>query len=107
VLTLACPLCTDSKAWETYPKDVVYLNNLAAAYFEQGSYDKCIETAQNAVDEARNLRADCMLADASLLARLPDLPPQTRSWQSAPFRSFRLSRLTLEPGLWLASALPM
>jgi tetratricopeptide (TPR) repeat protein len=61
-----------SKAWETWPKDMTFLTNLgggfylqfrfvgeaepfAAAYFEQGEYDKSIETCQKAVDEGRDV----------------------------------------------------
>lgn len=62
-----------SKAWELYPKDVTFLTNLSgkliadrsrlqltflAVYFEQGEYEKCIETCEKAVDEGRELRAD-------------------------------------------------
>ncbi|KAH9991493.1 activator of Hsp70 and Hsp90 chaperone [Russula vinacea] len=42
-------------------KDVTFLTNLAAAYFEQGDYDKSIEACQKAVDEGRELRADYKL----------------------------------------------
>jgi stress-induced-phosphoprotein 1 len=50
-----------SKAWETWPKDVTFLTNLGAAYFEQAEYDKSIETCQKAVDEGRDLRVDYKL----------------------------------------------
>ncbi|KAI9510974.1 chaperone [Russula earlei] len=50
-----------NKAWETWPKDIAFLTNLAAAYFEQGDYDKTIEASQKAVDEGRELRADYKL----------------------------------------------
>ena len=30
------------KAWETWPRYITFLTNLAACYFEQGEYDKCI-----------------------------------------------------------------
>ena len=67
------------RAWETWPKDVTFLTNLgggwfpycsrvrrsdvcthrvyicAAAYFEQGEYDKSIEACQKAVDEGRDV----------------------------------------------------
>ncbi|WWC61569.1 uncharacterized protein I303_104153 [Kwoniella dejecticola CBS 10117] len=47
-----------SKAWEVYPKDVTFLTNLSAVYFEKGEYEKCIETCEKAVEEGRDLRAD-------------------------------------------------
>ncbi|BEI80048.1 hypothetical protein CcaverHIS002_0105770 [Cutaneotrichosporon cavernicola] len=46
-----------TKAWETYPKDVTYLLNLSAVYFEQGDYAKCIEAAEKVIEEGRELRA--------------------------------------------------
>lgn len=55
-----------SKAWDTWPKDITFLTNLGAVYFEQGDYDKCIETCQKAVDEGRELRADFKLVAKAL-----------------------------------------
>ncbi|GAA6009841.1 hypothetical protein JCM10207_002128 [Rhodosporidiobolus poonsookiae] len=49
------------QAWDTYPKDITYLNNLAAVYFEKGEYQKAIETCEKAVEEGRDLRADFKL----------------------------------------------
>lgn len=48
------------KAWEIY-QDITYLNNLGAAYFEKGDYDKCIESCQKAVDKGRMIYADFKL----------------------------------------------
>ena len=48
------------KAWETY-KDITYLNNLSAAYFEKGDYEKSIAEATKAVEEGREIRADFKL----------------------------------------------
>ncbi|KDE03759.1 hypothetical protein MVLG_05763 [Microbotryum lychnidis-dioicae p1A1 Lamole] len=48
------------QAWNTH-KDITYLNNLAAVYFEQADYDKCIQTCEKAVDEGRDMRADYKL----------------------------------------------
>lgn len=45
------------KAISVYP-DPVYLNNLAAVYFEQGDYDQCIKTCDRAVEAGREQRAD-------------------------------------------------
>jgi stress-induced-phosphoprotein 1 len=41
-----------SKAWEIY-KDITYLNNLAAVYFEQGDLDEVIEVGTEAVKEGK------------------------------------------------------
>lgn len=49
------------KAWEAWPKDITFLTNLGAVYFEKGDYDKCIETCEKAVDEGRSIRADYKL----------------------------------------------
>jgi len=49
-----------SKAWELY-KDITYMNNLGAAYFEKGDYEKCIEACTTAVDEGRMMYADFKL----------------------------------------------
>lgn len=45
------------KAFSLNP-DPVYINNLAACYFEQGDYDTCIKQCQRAVDEGRERRVD-------------------------------------------------
>ncbi|CED85558.1 Molecular co-chaperone STI1 [Phaffia rhodozyma] len=45
-------------AWSVWPKDISFLTNLAAVYFEQGNYDLAIETCQKAVEEGRDIRAD-------------------------------------------------
>jgi stress-induced-phosphoprotein 1 len=49
-----------SKAWELH-KDITYLTNLGAAYFEKGDYQKSIEACQKAVEEGREQRADFKL----------------------------------------------
>ena len=48
------------KAWELH-KDITYLNNLGACYFEQAKYDKCIKACEQAVEEGRAMRADFKL----------------------------------------------
>lgn len=52
------------KAWELH-KDITYLNNLGACYFEQSNLDECIKTCQTAVDEGRAMRADYKLVAKS------------------------------------------
>ncbi|KIW09240.1 uncharacterized protein PV09_00166 [Verruconis gallopava] len=49
-----------SKAWELH-KDITYLTNLSAAYFEKGDYDQAIETCQKAITEGREVFADFKL----------------------------------------------
>lgn len=44
-------------AWDLH-KDITYLNNLGAAYFEKGEYQACIDTCTKAVEEGRELYAD-------------------------------------------------
>jgi stress-induced-phosphoprotein 1 len=49
------------QAWDIWPKDITFLTNLGAAYFEQGKYDEAIDTCEKAVEEGRSLRADYKL----------------------------------------------
>ena len=44
-------------AWDLF-KDITYLNNLAAAYFEKGDFQECIDTCLKAIEEGRTLYAD-------------------------------------------------
>lgn len=46
-----------TNAWEQY-KDITYLTNRAAAKFEKGDYEGCIEDCKEAIDEGRNIHAD-------------------------------------------------
>jgi stress-induced-phosphoprotein 1 len=56
------------KAWDLY-KDITYLNNLSAAYFEKGDYDKSIAEATRAVEEGREIHADFKLIAKSVAPR--------------------------------------
>lgn len=49
------------KAWELYPKDITFLNNLGACQFEKGDYDSTIKTCEKAISEGRSLRTDYKL----------------------------------------------
>lgn len=49
-----------TKAWDIF-HDITYLNNLGAAYFEKGDYDKCVEACTKAIDEGRQIYADFRL----------------------------------------------
>jgi stress-induced-phosphoprotein 1 len=46
-----------SSAWDLH-KDITYLNNLGAAYYEKGDYEECIKACTQAVEEGRTLYAD-------------------------------------------------
>lgn len=50
-------IATYEKAFSVNP-DPVYLNNLAACYFEQADYDACIKECDRAVEEGRERRVD-------------------------------------------------
>ncbi|KAK3488446.1 hypothetical protein B0T13DRAFT_440929 [Neurospora crassa] len=52
-------------AWDLY-KDIVYLNNLGAAYFEKGDYQACIDTCKKAAEEGRARYADFKVIAKSL-----------------------------------------
>ena len=49
-----------SKAWELH-KDITYLTNLGAAYFEKGDYQSAIEACKKAVEEGRETLSDFKL----------------------------------------------
>ncbi|KAK9770499.1 putative STI1 domain-containing protein [Seiridium cardinale] len=46
-----------SAAWELH-KDITYLNNLGAAYFEKGDYQAAIDACTKAIEEGRAIYAD-------------------------------------------------
>nr|CAD7393397.1 unnamed protein product [Timema cristinae]CAD7425319.1 unnamed protein product [Timema monikensis] len=50
-----------NKAVELNDKEITYLNNIAAVYFEQKEYKKCIEYCEKAVEVGRENRADFKL----------------------------------------------
>ena len=70
-----------SKAWDTF-KDITYLNNLGAAYYEKGDYDKCIESCTRAVEEGREIYADFKLI-AKSYARIGSAYEKKGDWEKA------------------------
>ncbi|KAK3382565.1 hypothetical protein B0T24DRAFT_601982 [Lasiosphaeria ovina] len=52
-------------AWNLH-KDITYLNNLGAAYYENGNFQECVDTCTKAVDEGRELYADFKVIAKSL-----------------------------------------
>lgn len=53
-------------AVELDPNNIIYRNNRAAVFFEQGLYDQCIEECEKAVEVGREHRADFKLIAKSL-----------------------------------------
>ncbi|KAJ8971761.1 hypothetical protein NQ317_001666 [Molorchus minor] len=56
-----------TKAIEHDPTDITFYNNLAAVYFEQKEYEKCIEGCEKAIEVGRENRADFKLIAKSLM----------------------------------------
>ncbi|XP_018567462.1 stress-induced-phosphoprotein 1 [Anoplophora glabripennis] len=56
-----------TKAIEHDPTDITYYNNLAAVYFEQKEYDKCIKECEKAIEIGRENRADFKLIAKSFM----------------------------------------
>jgi len=50
-----------NKAYEMYPKDISPLTNIAACYFEQDEFDKCIEQCMDAIAKGREVLCDFKL----------------------------------------------
>jgi stress-induced-phosphoprotein 1 len=65
-------------AWDAWPKDLTYLTNLGAAYFEQGEFDKAIEICEKAVDEGRSVSARNNVCINGVQADDHDLPAPCR-----------------------------
>ncbi|KAL5105909.1 Stress-induced-phosphoprotein 1 [Taenia crassiceps] len=57
------------KAFQLNPKDITFLTNKSAVYFEMGDYTECINTCEKAVDLGRDLHADYKLI-AKALSRI-------------------------------------
>lgn len=49
------------KAKEHDPSDITFYTNMAAVYFEQKEYEKCIKECEKAIDVGRENRADFKL----------------------------------------------
>jgi stress-induced-phosphoprotein 1 len=76
------------KAWELH-KDITYLNNLGAAYFEKGDYEEAIKACEKAVEEGREIYADFkMIAKSyarigSSYEKLGDLAKAVENYQKS------------------------
>ena len=64
------------------PKDVTFLTNKSAVYFEMGDYEACIRTCEEAVDLGRELHADYKLI-AKALSRIGHCYEKQEDWANA------------------------
>lgn len=55
------------KAIEHDPTDITFYNNLAAVYFEQKEFEKCIEMCEKGIEIGRENRADFKLISKALM----------------------------------------
>lgn len=62
--------------------EIVYLLNIAAVYFEQKEYEKCISQCENAIEVGRENRADFKLI-AKALARIGHAYKKMENWKQA------------------------
>lgn len=71
-----------NKAIEHDPTDITFYNNLAAVYFEQKNYEKCIELCEKGVEIGRENRADFKLIAKSLM-RIGNAYKKMKKYQQA------------------------
>ncbi|XP_054264701.1 stress-induced-phosphoprotein 1 isoform X2 [Macrosteles quadrilineatus] len=71
-----------NKAVELDPTDITYLNNIAAVYFEQKEYEKCIAQCEKAVEVGRENRADYKLISKAF-SRVGNCYRKLEKWREA------------------------
>lgn len=71
-----------NKAVEIDPTDITYYLNIAAVYFEQKEYEKCIAQCEKAIDIGRENRADFKLI-AKAFTRLGHSHKKMNNWKQA------------------------
>lgn len=71
-----------TKAIEHDPTDITFYNNIAAVYFEQNDYKKCITECERGVEIGRENRADFKLI-AKALSRIGNAYKKMEQWKMA------------------------
>ncbi|XP_076672614.1 stress-induced phosphoprotein 1 [Andrena cerasifolii] len=71
-----------NKAVELDPTEIIYLLNIAAVYFEQKEYDKCISQCEKAIEIGRENRADFKLI-AKAFTRIGHVYKKMENWKQA------------------------
>ncbi|XP_024870430.1 stress-induced-phosphoprotein 1 [Temnothorax curvispinosus] len=71
-----------NKAVELDPTEIVYLLNIAAVYFEQKEYQKCIAQCEKAIEVGRENRADFKLI-AKAFTRIGHAYKKMENWKQA------------------------
>ncbi|XP_035732907.1 stress-induced-phosphoprotein 1-like [Vespa mandarinia] len=71
-----------NKAVELDPTEIVYLLNIAAVYFEQKEYEKCIAQCEKAIEVGRENRADFKLI-AKAFTRIGHAYEKMANWKQA------------------------
>ncbi len=70
------------KAFEIDGTNAVYLNNLAAVYFEQADYKQCVETCKEAVQVTKTNRTEPSVL-AKIYLRLANAYSKLQQWEDA------------------------
>lgn len=70
------------KAKEYDPTDITFCNNLAAVYFEQKEYEKCISECEKGIEIGRENRADFKLI-AKAFSRIGNAYKKLKNWKQA------------------------
>lgn len=71
-----------NKAVELDPTEIIYLLNIAAVYFEQKEYEKCISQCEKAIEIGRENRADFKLI-AKAFTRIGHAYKKMANWKQA------------------------
>lgn len=71
-----------NEALQHDPTDITYYNNIAAVYFEQKEYEKCINECEKGIEIGRENRADFKLISKAL-SRIGNAYKKLENWKTA------------------------